>query len=207
MKSVILAAGIGLILLLVSCLGVESGITLNDNGSGKLAFQYRISKMFTSLEKNEAEADRPELPLPVSKQDLEQSLAKVKGVTLTGAEQTETDTDIVLKGEIRFDSVAALNKSGLFDDMPVVLSKEGGQTVFTQLIADAREPLDQETLDAYRQFFDGYEIVLKVTAPKAIVSPAPEHGEFSADKRTLTYRISLMDWMRLSEKTVLRVAW
>lgn len=206
MRFVIWAAGIGLILSLTSCLGVEAVINVNDNGSGKVVFQYRVSKMFTALKKTENGTAKPELPLPVSLQDLERSLAKAKGVTLTG-EQTETDTDVILSGEIRFDSVAALNKSGLFDALPIEMSREGGQTVLTLLLSNARQPLDETTRDAYKTLFAGYALLFKITTPREIASPVPAGGSLSADKKTLAYAIGLVDYMQLAQKTELRVGW
>ncbi len=201
------AVGIGLILSLTSCLGIEAAISLNDNGSGKVVYQYRVSKMFVGLKKSEGGPKKPDLPLPVSRQDLERTLAKARGVISTGVEQSENDTEIILKGEIRFDSVAALNRSGFFDDYPITLSREGGRTLLTLLLSDAREPLDEASRDVYDNLFAGYGLVLKITAPKEIVSPAPDGGSLSADKKTLTYAVGLADLMRLSDKTQLRVGW
>jgi hypothetical protein len=195
------AAGVWMLLSLASCLGIDASLTLNDNGSGKLVYQYRVLKMFIGLKKTDGGPDKPEVPLPVSRQDLEKTIAKAKGLTSSGVEQTETDADI------RFDNVAALNKSGLFDDFPIALSREGGQTSLTVLLSDAREPLDATTLGVYDALFAGYGLVLKITVPREIVSPAPGGGSFSADKKTLTYALGLIDYLKLTAKTQLRVSW
>ena len=207
MRWMIGAAGVGLILLLSSCLGVEASITLNDNGSGRAAFHYRVSKMFARLPSNHGGTDRPHLALPAARGDLERTIARAKGVSLSGVEQTETDADVELKGDIRFDSVAALNSSGLFDEMPIALTREGDRTVFTLLVSDQRAPLDQTAVEAYRALFAGYDLVFKITAPREIVSPLLLHATLSTDKKTLTYAISLFDYMQLSEKTEVRVGW
>jgi len=207
MRWLIGAAGIGLVLLLSSCLGVEASIALNDNGSGRAAFRYRVSKMFAGLPKRPGGAEGPRPALPAARGDLERTIARAKGVSLSGVERTETDADVGLAGEIRFDSVAALNSSGLFDEMPIALTREGGGTIFTLLVSDRREPLDQTAVEAYRALFAGYDLVFRITAPREIVSPVPPRGTLSADKKTLTYAISLFDYMQLSEKTEVRVGW
>ncbi|MBN2354366.1 MAG: hypothetical protein JXD23_17480 [Spirochaetales bacterium] len=201
------AACIGFILSIISCLGVEASITVNVNGSGRAAFQYRVSKMFMSLKRNPGGAERPGLALPSARQDLERTLARAKGASLAGVQQTETEADIDLKGEIRFDSVAALNACGLFDEMPIALVREEGRTIFTLRVCDQREPLDQTAVETYRTLFEGYDLVFRITAPREIVSPVPSRGSLSADKKTLIYAISLFDYIQLSEKTEVRVSW
>jgi hypothetical protein len=207
MRIVKAAAGIALILSLSSCLGIDAGLVLNDNGSGKLAFQYRLAKVFVGPADHASDTGAPGIPLPASRQDLEKTLARVKGVALTAIEQTETDADIVLKGEIRFDTIAALNKSGLFDEMPVSLGRTGAQTVFTQVISGPREPLDKQTLETYRKLWDGYEMVFRFIVPRPIASAAPARSTLSDDKRTLTYKISLTDYMQLTDKTIVEITW
>jgi hypothetical protein len=190
---------------LVSCLSVDTAFSINENGGGQLVFQYRISQMFKNLDKTEGDAELKNAPLPLTEADVRRALAKNPGVSVVSVRQWEDDTDVYVKGEITFKTVAALNQSDLFADMPVSLVKENGQTVFTQMITDKREPLDQETLDAYQGLMEGYTITITVKPPRPILTAS--RGQLSADKRILTYTISLADFMRLTERTELRISW
>ncbi len=194
-----------MLIAFASCLGVDNDFSINDNGSGRLVFQYRISQMFKNLDKTEGDAELKNAPLPVTEAEVRQALSKIDGVSVASVRQWEDDTDIWVKGELNFRTVAALNQSDLFDDMPVSLVKEGERTVFSQILCEKREPLDKESLAAYQGLFEGYAITISLHAPRPISSA--NRGQLSADKRSLTYTISLSDFMRLAERTELRISW
>ena len=82
--------------ILASCMGAESKIKIQNNGSGKIFFSYRISQMLlemgNSLDETEDESldestENPEeegdsnVPLPITKEDFEES---VKGTIEEG---------------------------------------------------------------------------------------------------------------------------
>jgi len=205
MRFALVTAAVMAACVLVSCLGIEDTFTINDNGSGRLVFEYKISQVFKNLDKTEGDAAIKEAPLPLTEADVRKALAKNDGVTVVSVRQWEDDTDIHVQGEVAFKTVAALNRSDLFEMMPVSLTKENGKTVFTQVISEQREPLDQKDLDAYEGLIDGYQITVTVKAPRAIT--AASLGVVSPDKRSVTYTLSLADYMKLSEKTELRVSW
>ncbi len=205
MRFAVIAAAVLAACALVSCLGIDNTFSINEDGSGRLVFEYRISQMFRNLDKTEGDADVKNAPLPLTEAEVRRSLAKIDGLTVVSVRQWEDDTDIHVRGEIAFRTVAVLNQSDLFADMPVALARQNGQTVFTQLVTEKREALDQESLDAYEGLLTGYDITIVVKAPRAISSA--NLGKLSADKRELTYTISLTDFMRLTERTELRVAW
>jgi hypothetical protein len=205
MRFALLGLGLLSAVMLFSCLGIENTYTINENGGGRLAFQYRVSQMFRNLDKTEGDAAVKNAPLPISEADLRQSFSKIDGVTVLAVKQWEDETDIYVKGEIEFKTVAALNKSEALGDMPVSLVKEGAVTTFIQVLCEKREPLDAATLEAYRGLFEGYAMTFRINAPRPIV--AANHGELSADKRTLTYTISLIDFVRITEKTEWRVSY
>ncbi|HEQ71233.1 MAG TPA: hypothetical protein ENN69_01990 [Spirochaetia bacterium] len=189
----------------ISCLGMENQYTINSDGSGRLVFQYRISQMFNNMGGEGEEESAQEAPLPLAKEELESSLKKVKGIKVISVDRWEDESDIYLKGEIEFDSVATLNKSDLFDDMPVSLERGNGVTTFVQLLAEEKEPVDPEAMELYQGFFEGYELAFSVTAPKKIISTSL--GQISADGRTVTYRIPMFEYMQNIKRQELRVSW
>lgn len=192
---------------LFSCLGMENQYSINSNGSGRLVFQYRVSQMFKSTAEEDAEgAEQP--PLPITKEEVEKKFSSVKGLKVISISQWEDESDIYVTGEVEFVSVNALNSCSLFEDMPVAMVQAAGKTTFVQEIAQEKEAFteeDREALDLYSSFFEGYELVFSVSAPKKIISV--NRGEISADGRSMTYRISMVDYIQLTEKTELRVTW
>ena len=67
--------------VLSSCLGVNADITINADGSGKLALEYRVSQELESLGRLDGNESRP--AIPVGKADFERSLARIPGLRLS----------------------------------------------------------------------------------------------------------------------------
>ena len=55
--------------LLSSCIGVDSRLTVRDNGSGTLQLTYRISQLVADL--GVSSTGKSAIPLPVSRSDFE----------------------------------------------------------------------------------------------------------------------------------------
>jgi hypothetical protein len=194
-----------LCILFISCLGIENTYTINDNGSGRMVFQYRISQMFKSLGKQEAQEEKKDVPFPITKAELEKSISKVEGLKVVSVTQWEDESDVYIKGEIEFVNIETLNKSEMLSGMPISFSRDGEMTTFAQVIMEKRDPVDEESLKSYESMFEGYMIILQVNAPRTIISA--NLGEISPDGRSVTYKISMADFMKMTARTELRVIW
>lgn len=191
--------------LLISCIGMESNIRLNSNGSGILIFKYRLSLIFLNMGKTDEESITTEAPLPTSEENFKKSLEGVDGLRLKSIQQEETERDLIITAEIEFDSVDALAQSSMFDDRPISLVKEGQNYIFTQLITNGSETLDENNMEMLEAMFQGYELSFSITAPKRIKTS--NIGDISADRRTVTYSLSISELIKIKEKTELIVKW
>jgi hypothetical protein len=192
-------------LLMISCVGIDSRLTVKDNGSGTLSLTYRISQLVTDLGVSRSGARA--VPLPVSKEDFERSLARTGGkVRLTGFALSEDEKDITIHAELSFDSLEALSRVDAFRDADLKAGKEGGKSTFSQLVSRAAtEPVSEDTLRMVDSLFDGYELTFVLETPRPILR-APL-GTLTADKRTLTYRTSIKEVMSAKTDTVLSASW
>jgi hypothetical protein len=198
---------IGLALLLSSCIGIKSTVTFNRDGSGVVEMEYRISKMITEMGEGEEGVD---VPLPISEEDLEASLADNPNLTLRSVSQREDETDTYITAEIEFKKVEEFTDVEDFSEMPMKLEKNGNEYTFAQLISEGTEGEEEEEMDAetkamMESFFEGYELVFTVEAP----APITEYnlGELASDKRSVTFAIPLLEMNNLKEETVLEVKW
>ncbi|MBN1523498.1 MAG: hypothetical protein JW904_03340 [Spirochaetales bacterium] len=192
--------------MFLSCIGTESTMKLNENGSGNLVFQYRISQMFKSLGDSDGEGEKEnEAPFPISKEEVEKSLKELEGVKINSVEEWEDEQDVYVKMDIDFTNVESLSKASMFENMPITLTTEGGRTVYTQLISKGDEPADPESVTAMESYFAGYELSMLITAPKQII--AHNRGELSNGSRTVKFSISMIDFMQINEKTELIISW
>jgi hypothetical protein len=192
-------------LLLCSCVGIESKLTIRDNGSGALVLTYRISQLIADL--GASSTGKGAVPLPVDRADFDRSLEATKGqVKLTRFERSENENDITIRAELSFESVAALAQVDSFKDMALSLVTAGSRRTLTQRLVRAPvEPVTEDSLRMVDALFAGYEMSFRIETPQPIASSSV--GALSADKRALAWSISIKDMMRLKNDVVLTMSW
>lgn len=206
------AAGIILVALLsVSCLGVEMDVTINGNGSGEVDMAFHISQIFFQLD-----PEQQDVPVPITKEELESSYAGVEGVTVVSVTEEDTEEKKIITARLAFDNLAALTAGEEEMFQNTTLTSEGGRTVFRAVLKDAVEPGMEEEEGAaedpsqeemVKQYFQGYNFVYRVRAPKKIRSHSM--GTLSEGDRVVTYEMTMYDFnsMQNLEPLVLEVAW
>ncbi|MGA2378301.1 MAG: hypothetical protein ABSG85_03250 [Spirochaetia bacterium] len=191
--------------LLSSCIGVDSRLTVRDNGSGTLQLTYRISQLVADL--GVSSTGRSAIPLPVSRSDFERSLAASNGkVRLTRFDKSEDEKDITIRAEIAFDSLDSLAKIDAFHDAELKWGTEGSRRTFSQVVARTpRQPLSDDSRRMLEALFDGYDLSFVVVAPQPITDSTL--GTLSADKKTLTYKTTIKDVMTTTQDLVMTARW
>ncbi len=190
---------------LVSCVGIDSRMTLRENGSGTLILTYRISQLVADL--GVSTTGKAAIPLPVTRADFDRSLASSGGkVRLTRFDKSENAQDITVHAELAFDSVDALSSLDAFKDAELRYTSDGSSRILTQVIVRApKEPLSEDTQRMMDALFDGYELSYTVEAPKPMQETTV--GTLSADKRSLTYKASVKEIMMSKSDLVLSAKW
>jgi hypothetical protein len=191
--------------LLMSCVGIDSKVTIKDDGSGTLLLNYRVSQLVADL--GTTSSEKGVVPLPLAKTDFERSLQATQGkVRLTKFERTENEKDISIRVELSFDSLDALAQIDAFHDAELKLSADGARHTFSQLIAHApAQPVTEDSLRMIDAFFDGYDLTFVIEAPQPIKDFTL--GSLSADKRVLTYTTSIKEVVRTQSDLVLSAGW
>lgn len=192
-------------LFLLSCVGIDSRLTVRDNGSGTLVLTYRVSQLVADL--GLSSADKKVIPLPLSRSDFERSLESSKGkVRLTRFNRSENEKDITISAELSFDSLEALAQVEAFRDQDLKVGADGSVHTFSELIARAPgRPVTDESLRMIDAFFTGYDLTFIVEAPQPIKQN--NLGTLSDDRRVLTYTTSIKDLVRTKSDVVLSLGW
>jgi hypothetical protein len=192
-------------LLLASCVGIDSRMTIRDNGSGTLILTYRVSQLAADL--GTSSTGKSAIPLPISRQDFDRSIAAANGkVRLIRFSRTENEKDITISAELSFDSIEALASLDAFKDAQLKATTDGARNTMSQVIAKTPpEPLTDDTKRMIDSLFSGYDISFTVETPRPIQSSTL--GTVSADKRTLTYKASVRDVMTTAGDLVLEMSW
>jgi hypothetical protein len=190
---------------LMSCVGIDSTMTVKKDGSGTLLLNYRVSQLVADL--GATTSEKGIVPLPLARVDFERSLQAAQGkVRLTRFERTENEKDISIRAELSFDSIEALAKVDAFHDAELKMGTDGQRHTFSQLIAHApAQPVTDDSLRMIDAFFDGYGLTFVIEAPQPIQQFTL--GTLSSDKRVLTYTTSIKDLVRTRSDLVLSAGW
>jgi hypothetical protein len=191
--------------LLASCVGIDSTLTIRDNGSGTLVLTYRVSQLVADL--GDSRSEKGIVPLPLSRSDFERSLEGAKGkVRLARFDRSENEKDITIRAEISFESLDALSQVEAFRDAELKATSNGSRHTFSQLIARApEEPVSEDTLRMIDSFFDGYNLTFAIEVPQPIQTNSL--GTVSANKRVLTYVTNIKEIERAKSDIVLSLGW
>jgi len=191
--------------VLSSCIGIDSHLTIRDNGSGTLSLAYRVSQLVVNL--GNPVDGKGVVPLPLSRADFERSLQNANGkVRLLNFGRTEDQKDVIIRAELAFDSLDALARLEAFRGSDIHLSSDGTHYTFSQLVAKAPQtPVSEDSLRMIDAFFSGYELDFTVQAPQPVTTNTL--GTLSDDKKTLTYKTTIRDVVQTKGDIVLSMSW
>ena len=98
-----------------SCFGVNTEIVLNQNGSGTVALEYRISRLLDSLGK--LDGNERWNTVPVGRADFERTVDRLEGMKLLSFSSKEDEKNVTISAKLEFSNIkgllAFLDASGL----------------------------------------------------------------------------------------------
>ena len=192
------------VVLLSSCIGIESEILLRQDGTGVLTLSYKISQFMKNID---AGREEKQLPLPVNEEEFVRTAEGIEGLRLTDIDEREDEENVYIRAELEFDSVDAVNALGRAGQIGISLENQGNTNTFRQVIFAGQEgeEITEDSLEMIETFFQGYDLVYAITVPLQVKSHSL--GYLSADGRTVTYTITVPEILKASQPLVLEVAW
>ena len=192
------------VVLLSSCIGIESEILLRQDGTGVLTLSYKISQFMKNID---AGREEKQLPLPVNEEEFVRTAEGIEGLRLTDIDEREDEENVYIRAELEFDSVDAVNALGRAGQIGISLENQGNTNTFRQVISTGQkgEEITEDSLEMIETFFQGYDLVYAITVPSQVKSHSL--GDLSADGRTVTYTVTVPEILKRSQPLVLEVAW
>ena len=201
------------VLFLSSCLGIGVQTVFNEDGSGRMTVEFRVSQALLQMGEEETGID-----IPLSKDDLMAEYENVDGVTVVEVAQEDTEEDRIITAVVDFDDFNMLSSDGQFMGEGATLEVQGDRTVLRMLIGELGGGDDGETIGEAEQpemddamksmvqsFLEGYELVYRVVAPRKITSHSD--GELQSDGRTVVYSMAMGDLIMIEEPFYLKIVW
>jgi hypothetical protein len=195
----------GLSLIFLSCIGIDSKMTLAADGSGTIELVYTVSAVARDWDTAETGAESP-LPIPINETDIRRSVEAVPGLSLESYSRTEEADTSVINVRLRFASLDALNSFVSGSDAHFSLTQEGNRTVFEQVISPGSGgEIDERTGEFINAFFKTYTLNFSLTAPRAITRTSPSGGNSSGAQAS--FSVPLAAALESREAIVWRVEW
>ncbi len=202
------------LLLLISCIDVESTIELNSDRSGTFFLTYKISKMALNI--GRAADEKRLVLLPVSGDEVQQAAAQISGLTLNSFSLKEKASEITVDLSGSFNDIDALSELfALYSESTISLNQESGNSLYSQIIYTEKEnPMNAETAALFGKLIPGYALSFVLTAPEEIISAelvddAVTNGSIDiADSRlSVNLHLSASDVIRENKTIKWEVNW
>lgn len=205
-KSVFIAFSVLIIVSLSSCIGVNSNVSIRQNGSGTIQLEYRLSRMFEALGK--LDGNEKQLPLPVGRTDFERTVNRVPGLALTAYSTSQDEKDLLVKAELSFTSLDAL--VGFLDaaGQDVRLVSDGGNRTMGLVLVRGIKHVDADLESLVKTLFAGYTIDMRFNFPATpTVSTVGNIGQAAVTGTSARYTSPVTDLVLSSEPVELRLSW
>ena len=188
---------------LFSCIGIETEITIDDDGSGEITLSYKVSRLVIHL--GTLEEDRPFFAVPVSRQDFDDITESVPGLRLRSFDMDEDASDVFVDATLAFDDIDALNALfGSNGRSSITLSRSGGRTVYKHVIYEGNgEEVNDDSRKMVEALFSDYALRFSLTAPDDISTVS--HGIVSGRNATIEHTIA--EVIDLREPLVWEISW
>jgi len=97
---------ISVFFMLSSCLGLKMDIALNQNGSGTINLEYRISRSLDAL--GRLDGNERWNTIPVGKADFDRTVDRLPDIKLTSFSSKEDDKNLIINAKLDFTSIKGL---------------------------------------------------------------------------------------------------
>lgn len=182
------------VVLLGSCLNVETHIDLDADHSGRLTVSYEIDTELWEL--GVFDSDSSIRAIPVSESDFRRTARRVDGVELLGYALSRGDSVTEVEARLSFSDLEALNGIYAPGRSLITVAEQNGDRVYIQRLRTGEEPpvRDPEFIEAY---FSEYDVAFTVTTPSEIRSTST--GELLDDGMTARVSLDIMEFLTDSE--------
>jgi hypothetical protein len=219
MKKIVWCLIIVSLVLMNSCLGVSADISIRADGSGRIALDYRVSKMLESLGQLDGNERWP--AIPVGKADFERTIARIPDLRLLSFSSTEAPSantilggkDLVTKVSLEFKNTAALMAfwgSSAAGTGASLVQRNGKNVLRLVLVEPLSADIDGDLLSLLNEMSKGYEISLSLSAPQNAVlslSPSIASARVVSQGKKVSIAIGAGDLLELKDGLAVEISW
>jgi len=194
-------------LSLTSCIGIHASGKIDAEGAGTLSIEYQISKDFVQLGALES---TPQLPLPLSREDIERGLRGMPGVTLTSYSQREQGDNVLVSLTLAFESTSDLVKYLDPSGKLAQYQQQNGRSYVKVSFGDAISSFDPQMQIEIIEKLKPYHFTFAFEAPHAAPQISVNHGDFfhvTSSGKITTLECSMADIITSAQAPEINISW
>jgi len=201
--------------VLNSCLGVSTDITIKADGSGKIALMYRVSQALESLGRLDGNEGKP--AVPVGKTDFERTTARIPGLKLSGYSSKNIrggsgTGDLVTNAALDFKDTGALLAFLDSTGSRASLVRDGeGSLLRLTLLEPAETVTNPDLLSLLKENSEGYNFSISFSLPgNAGITMIPSSipaAKLETKGKKASFSIGMGELLSLKEGLVLEIRW
>jgi hypothetical protein len=168
MKKAQRVIGIAAAILVTSCIGVKTDITVKRDLSGTARLEYTVSRSL--LDSGTLDGNERWPAIPAGEADFERMVSRIEGLTLRSFRERDEGGDRVFEVTLAFGHVSALAGFLSANGQQFAYTNEGGRHVFTVLFnrgafESEAEASDGDLANLVKQAFSGYHFDFTISVP------------------------------------------
>ncbi|MCL2243738.1 MAG: hypothetical protein FWC03_04630 [Treponema sp.] len=204
------------ILILNSCLGINTDIQMRRDGSGRITMEYKLSRMAETIGRLDGNEQWP--VIPVGRADWERTAARIDGIRLVSFSGREDNKDFINRATLEFADTDALLKLLDSAGKRASINRENNSNKLNIILNEKVSPdINPDLLELMKQVSAGYmfritfsaqgnsSITFTDGAGKAITQPAGVNTSTSG--RTLSFTIDTAELLNKKEGLGVSFTW
>ena len=212
------------VFFLNSCIGASADISIRADGSGRIALEYRISKMLESLGRQDGNEHRP--IIPAGREDFERGVARIPGLTLRSFSSKEVrstsgfggangGSDIVTKAVLEFRDTAALlsflDITGSHASLVQGNEPHSAQMLRLVMLEPSARALNADMVSLLEEACAGYELKISLSVPKTasltVTPPSVSAARVVSSGKKVSFAVEIGELLALSDGLALEIVW
>jgi len=207
------------IILLSSCFGVDADITINPDGSGTIALEYRVSQALDALGRQDG--NERWNTIPVGRADFQRTLDRLPDMRLVSFSSRQDARDIIISARMEFSSMqgllAFLDAGGRRSSFSWGSSPDASSLVLT--LSDGAAVTNPDLAELIAAISEGYAVRMSMTVPSPFtggLAVSDNHGrplaaipgsEIQSEGRRVSFSLPLYEVLTSADGMRVEFSW
>ncbi len=202
-----------LVFLLSSCIGLNTGVVINNNGSGTIDLVYTVSDTLDSMGKQDGNTSQP--PFAAGRKDFERTVSRIDGLSLKSYQSKKQDSNTIITVRLDFAGIDAL--VSYFDEtsQKLTYAEKNGKKELVFMFNDSPMNVSANEQKLFSDALEGYSFEFSIKTRGAMEASfidgnggklnTPPAGTGEIKNNSVSYRVPMGDLIFASGPVMLKI--